>query len=120
MKFTRQFYNVTDDSFPGRREKGRSEFVPFVIDDASAGEDDMADFVPKPLYTKKELQSFRDKNMRDGMFVTDEQTVESMEDLEKLLFLWQDTVSLDGEITKNDGVSYSRLVISKSDSKREA
>lgn len=46
----------------------------------------MADFVPKPLYTKKELQSFRDKNMRDGMFVTDEQTVESMEDLEKLLF----------------------------------
>ena len=47
--------------------------------------------------------------MRDGMFVTDEQTVESMEDLEKLLFLWQeetnermgeDTVSLDGEITK--------------------
>ena len=80
----------------------------------------MADFVPKPLYTKKELQSFRDKNMRDGMFVTDEQTVESMEDLEKLLFLWQeetnermgeDTVSLDGEITKSDGVSYSRLVI---------
>lgn len=129
MKFTRQFYNVTDDSFPGRRERGRSEFVPFVIDDASAGEDDMADFVPKPLYTKKELQSFRDKNMRDGMFVTDEQTVESMEDLEKLLFLWQeetnermgeDTVSLDGEITKSDGVSYSRLVISKSDSKREA
>ena len=56
-------------------------------------------------------------------------TVESMEDLEKLLFLWQeetnermgeDTVSLDGEITKSDGVSYSRLVISKSDSKREA
>ena len=129
MKFTRQFYNVTDDSFPGRRERGRSEFVPFVIDDASAGEDDMADFVPKPLYTKKELQSFRDKNMRDGMFVTDEQTVEYVEDLEKLLFLWQeetnermseDTVSLDGEITKSDGVSYSRLVISKSNAKREA
>ena len=42
-----------------------------------------------------------------------------MEDLEKLLFLWQeetnarmgeDTVSLDGEITKSDGVSYSRPV----------
>lgn len=29
----------------------------------------------------------------------------------------EDTVSLDGEITKSDGVSYSRLVISKSDSK---
>ena len=35
MKFTRQFYNVTDDSFPGRTERGRSEFVPFVIDAAS-------------------------------------------------------------------------------------
>ena len=55
--------------------------------------------------------------------------MQSAEDLEKLLFLWQeetnermgeDTVSLDGEITKSDGVSYSRLVISKSDSKREA
>lgn len=29
-------------------------------------------------------------------------------------------MSLDGEITKSDGVSYSRLVISKSDYKREA
>ena len=124
MKFTRQFYNVTDDSFPGRRERGRSEFVPFVIDDASAGEDDMADFVPKPLYTKKELQSFRDKNMRDGMFVTDEQTVESMEDLEKLLFIWQeatqsrqeeDRILLQEEIHQKDGFSYTGFSIDETE-----
>ena len=81
---------------------------------------DMADFVPKPLYTKKELGSFRSKNTKNGRFVADEHTVQSIEDLEKLLFLWQeetnerlgdDTVSLDGEITKEDGVSYSKLVI---------
>ncbi len=121
MKFTAQFCNITDDSFPGRRERGGNEFVPFTIEDERRNEQDMADFVPKPLYTKKELQSFRNKNMRDGRFVTSEDTVESIEDLEKLLFLWQeeteerlgeDTVSLDGEITKDNGVTYSKLVIS--------
>ena len=121
MKFTAQFCNITDDSFPGRRERGNNEFVPFTIEDERRNEQDMADFVPKPLYTKKELQSFRNKNMRDGMFVASEDTVESIEDLEKLLFLWQeeteerlgeDTVSLDGEITKDNGVTYSKLVIS--------
>jgi hypothetical protein len=43
-----------------------------------------------------------------------------VEDLEKLLFLWQeeteerlaeDTVSVDGEIRSEDGLTYSRLVI---------
>ena len=80
----------------------------------------MADFVPKPLYTKKELQSFRDKNMRDGMFVTDEQTVESIEDLEKLLFIWQeatqsrqeeDRILLQEEIHQKDGFSYTGFSI---------
>lgn len=46
----------------------------------------MTDFVPKPLYTKKQLQEFRQKNTVDGRFVTDEQTIQSVEDLEKLLF----------------------------------
>ena len=48
---------VTDDSFPGRSETGRSEFVPFVIDDASAGEDDMADFVPKQMCIRDRFTS---------------------------------------------------------------
>ena len=120
MYFTKQFCNVTDDSFPGRREHSAGEFVPFVIEASGNAKGDMADFVPKPLYTKKELGSFRSKNTKDGRFVADEHTVQSIEDLEKLLFLWQeetnerlgdDTVSLDGEITKEDGVSYSKLVI---------
>ena len=72
----------------------------------------MTDFVPKPLYTRNELQSFRRKNTVDGIFVATEETVKSVEDLEKLLFLWQeeteerlaeDTVSVDGEIRSKDG-----------------
>lgn len=46
----------------------------------------MTDFVPKPLYTKKQLQEFRQKNTVDGRFVTDEQTIQSVEDLENCCF----------------------------------
>ena len=83
-------------------------------------EQHMSDFVPKPLYTRKELQSFRSKNTVNGNFVTTEQTVQSVEDLEKLLFLWQeeteerladDNVQVDGEIRSREGLTYSKLVI---------
>ena len=92
-----------------------------VLDDGTdAKEQHMTDFVPKPLYTRNELQSFRRKSTVDGIFVATEETVKSVEDLEKLLFLWQeeteerlaeDTVSVDGEIRSEDGLTYSRLVI---------
>ena len=81
----------------------------------------MADFVPKPLYTRKELQSFRRQNTVGGRFVTTEKTVQSVEDLEKLLFLWQeeteshtkeDRVSVVGEeLQSAEGFIYSKLVI---------
>lgn len=75
----------------------------------------MTDFVPKPLYTKKQLQEFRQKNIVDGRFVTDEQTIQSVEDLEKLLFLWQEetddtkqeeTVHIDGELKGEYGLFF--------------
>ena len=83
-------------------------------------ETQMTDFVPKPLYTKKQLQEFRQKNIVDGRFVTDEQTIQSVEDLEKLLFLWQEetddtkqeeTVHIDGELKGEYGFVFSKLVI---------
>lgn len=89
-------------------------------EEIDAREQHMTDFVPKPLYTRNELQSFRRKNTVGGVFVATEETVQSVEDLEKLLFLWQeeteerlaeDTVSVDGEIRSEDGLTYSRLVI---------
>lgn len=86
----------------------------------------MTDFVPKPLYTKKQLQEFRQKNIVDGRFVTDEQTIQSVEDLEKLLFLWQeetedtrqeDMVHIEGELKGEQGFVFSRLMI---DAKKES
>ena len=120
-RFSSQFKNITDNSFAGRRDRGDGAFAPVMLDEEiDAREQHMTDFVPKPLYTRNELQSFRRKNTVDGVFVATEETVQSVEDLEKLLFLWQeeteehlteDTVSVDGEIRSEDGLTYSRLVI---------
>ena len=122
MKFTSQFKNLTDDSLSSRRNRGDEEFAPVGLNqNEQAARQDMADFVPKPLYTRKELQSFRRQNTVDGRFVATEKTVQSVEDLEKLLFLWQeeteshtkeDRVSVVGEeLQSAEGFIYSKLVI---------
>ena len=121
MCFSSQFKNISDNSFSGRRDRGEGAFAPETLKSAETEtEQHMSDFVPKPLYTRKELQSFRSKNTVNGNFVTTEQTVQSVEDLEKLLFLWQeeteerlaeDNVQVDGEIRSREGMTYSKLVI---------
>jgi len=121
MKFTSQFKNVTDDSFSARRDREINEFMPEHLEnDDVKTEHDMAEFVPKPLYTKKELDSFKKANMSDGKFIADNTTVRSVEDLEKLMFVWQEetkesmennVVSIDGDITGEDGFTYSKLII---------
>lgn len=121
MKFTSQFKNITESSFSNRRERSSEAFVPMTLEKTEEKQDaNLMDFVPKPLYTKKQLNIFRDRNMVDGKFVTTENTVKSVEDLEKLLFLWQeetqiqkkeDTVLVEDEIHRMDGLTYSRLII---------
>ena len=58
--------------------------------------------------------------MKDGAFVTTKETVSSIEDLEKMMFLWQeitenqggeDVVNLGGEFTSPDGYTFSELTI---------
>lgn len=80
-----QFKNITDRSFYNRKNAEDAGFHPIAMEKHNE-ETQMTDFVPKPLYTKKQLQEFRQKNIVDGRFVTDEQTIQSVEDLEKLLF----------------------------------
>ncbi len=121
IRLTTQFKNITDSSFSARRDRGDNEFTPVVLEtEESAGKQVMTDFVPKPLYTRKQLAEFRNRNMQNGSFMATEDTVQSVEDLEKLLFLWQeetenrlgeDTVCVDGEIRGKDGFTYSKLVI---------
>ena len=77
-----QFKNITDRSFYNRKNAEDAGFHPIAMEKHNE-ETQMTDFVPKPLYTKKQLQEFRQKNIVDGRFVTDEQTIQSVEDLEK-------------------------------------
>ena len=76
--------------------------------------------MPKPRYTKKELRAFCDRNVKDGVFQTTPDTVQSVEDLEKMLFLWQevtgkqpkqDFVQLGRELQNKNGFTFSELCI---------
>lgn len=129
IRMTASFKNLTDDSFSARKERSSSEFVPMDLKEKeNQAPQDIADFIPKPLYTKHQLRSFREKNMVGDSFVATEQTVQSMEDLEKLLFLWQeetenhtleDNVSAAEEIHGTDGFTYSKLIIRCTKTKEE-
>lgn len=125
-----QFKNVTDNSFAVRRERGEEEFVPIALQKEENGKVlEITDFVPKPLYTKRELMQFYQENKKDGKFTAAEETVKNAEDLEKLMLLWQeetnerlreDHIVLDGEITGKNGFTYSRLIIEMEDGGKNA
>lgn len=118
---TTQFRTFRDNSLYNRKDSGDNEFAPVL---PKAGEEMQAqaleDFVPKPLYTKKELGDFKQKSMKDGIFVTTRETVQSAEDLEKLLFLWQEiaetsedngSLQVKGELRSKEGFGFSELII---------
>lgn len=115
------FKNLNDSSLYNKRLKNENSFEPVAMQENDAAEaEDMTSFVPKPLYTKKQLDAFKRKNMQNGVFQTTKETVESIEDLEKLLFLWQDATSIreEGEnisvwedLHSESGFAFSRLVI---------
>lgn len=121
VKVSMPYKALTDDSLYKRRDSARPEFRPLEPEEKSEQEkQEIADFVPKPLYTRRQLRRFYEENSKDGVFTTTEQTVTSMEDLEKMMFLWQeatgnqseeDLVHLDGEFKNEDGFAFSKLTI---------
>lgn len=117
---TERFQVIKEKSFMRPRDGERAEFTPQRIETAEATGQNLEEFVVKPLYTQAELQAFREKNEVDGAFQVTEQTVQSVEDLEKLLFVWQEatevaTSALDIEIGEEfkteDGMQYSGFSI---------
>ncbi len=115
LKFSSQYFNLTDNSMYSKKVAVKAEFQPVAVPEEKTA--DMLDYIPKPLYTKRELQEFRYKNVKDGKFVADKDSITCVEDLEKLMFLWNEVVSeeqaealLEGEEEK-DGMRFSRLVI---------
>ena len=74
----------------------------------------------KPLYTQKELDAFKRKNQSGGVFRTTEDTVRTVEDLEKLFFIWQEAtetaqtekeITLGGEKKSGSGLRFTELEI---------
>lgn len=118
---TTQFRAFQDNSLYNRRDSGDDVFSPITAEDAETGkEPEIGDFVPKPLYTKKQLDAFKLKNMRDGVFTATRETVQSAEDLEKLLLLWQEIaqtsedntlVQVGKELRSEEGFTFSELII---------
>lgn len=125
IRMTSQYRVITEKSFYSRKEREKEEFQPSAVDGSQAEQAGaLEEFVLKPLYTKKEIDTFRKKNMKNGVFRASEHTVQSMEDLEKLFFVWQDATELSestqqitvGEdLDTEDGLRFSSLTIKESE-----
>ena len=85
MYVTAPFSIVGDASLYNRRPRLENQFVPLALQEEASSE--IADFVPKPLYTGRQLEEFRRRHTKNGVFQVLEDTVQSAEDLEKLLFI---------------------------------
>lgn len=122
MGLTERFRVVTERSMYRRRDTEKEEFTPqaVVMEEEHGGELD--GFVLKPLYTRQEIAEFRRKNEHDGYFRVTEATVSSVEDLEKLFFVWQeateiadeaDEIAIGRELKSTEGYRFSELTIRK-------
>lgn len=118
--FTNRLQVIKEKSFTRPKDVKKSEFTPQKVVKASEEKQDVENFVVKPLYTNAQLNAFRKKNEVDGVFCVTEHTVQNMEDLEKLLFVWQaftdetsDTfeIKIGENFETTDGMKYSKFSI---------
>lgn len=126
LSFSSPFYQMGERSLYQKRNVGEKVFAPKPVEKEKEELEDMTEFVPKPLYSGQELQEFRKKNTVDGRFMVTKDSIENMEDLEKLMLLWQqvtrdtregedDHITLGREISKelsdSHSVVYTQLII---------
>ena len=116
---TERLQTVKEKSFAWPRDGRKKEFIPQKIEESDDVQS-LEAFVVKPLYTKAELREFRNKNEVDGVFQVTEDTVHNIEDMEKLLFIWQDAtevaaneleIKIGKEFKTADGMQYSEFSI---------
>ena len=117
---TERFQVIKEKSFLRPRNGEKAEFTPQMIESAEEKGQNLEEFVVKPLYTEAELRAFREQNEVDGAFQVTEQTVQGVEDLEKLLFVWQEAtevaanaldIEIGEEFKTEDGMQYSGFSI---------
>lgn len=121
LTVTSQYRVITERSFYTRKDREKDVFQPAAVVETKAEQmGELDDFVLKPLYTRREIEEFRGRNLKDGVFQVTDRTVQSMEDLEKLFFVWQDATELSestqritvGEdLVTKDGMRFSSLTI---------
>lgn len=120
IQMTRSHRVMTADSLYQKKGKEKEAFTPAAVETEVKVDDQLDSFVLKPLYTQKELAEFKRNNQVNGVFRATKSTVQSVEDLEKLFFVWQEateTADGNGEITvgeneiQTQGMRYSSLEI---------
>lgn len=120
MQMTEPYRVMTEKSFFMHRGREKEAFQPQAVIKENVKDNELDEFVLKPLYTQQEIQKFRKKNEKDGVFRVTKETVQSLEDLEKLFFVWQETTEIsenDAEITvgqelgSEHGFKFSELMI---------
>lgn len=126
LRFSTPFTLFTEKGLYQKRGATEKQFTPKAVEMQLEEKENLTEFVPKPLYSVKELQEFREKNTSNGRFAVDETTVEKIEDLEKLMLLWQqftadteqdaeEKVTLGGNLKKTiegeNEVAFTQLVI---------
>lgn len=126
MKVTSQYRVITEKSFYSRKEREKEEFRPSAVAEAHAEHTKELDgFVLKPLYTRKEIEAFKRRSTKDGVFRVTQDTVQSMEDLEKLFFVWQEStersestqqITVGEDLTTEEGLRFSALTIKEPES----
>ena len=88
MGMTERFAVLKERSFAKPRDAKKKAFEPQELVKTGQSEEQLDEFVVKPLYTKAQIREFRRQNEVDGAFQVTKDTVHTVEDLEKLLFVW--------------------------------
>ena len=124
MRISTPYSVITEKSLYQHKEQSGREFQPAAVagDTVASGKEDLGDFVLKPLYTRKEIRDFRKKNEKNGVFHVDADSITSVEDLEKLFFVWQEAteraeeaasqkITVEEEQRTASGLTFSVLTI---------
>lgn len=122
LKLTEKSHVIKEKSFLRPRDMTKREFVPQKIENPVLTSSAIDDYVIKPLYTRAEIRKFRHKNEVDGVFKVSKDTVKTVQDLEKLLFVWQEAteiseknteIEIGEEFETSDGLKYSSFSIGR-------
>lgn len=121
LDVTSQYRVITEKSFYSRKDREKEMFQPAaVVEMKEEHVGELGDFVLKPLYTRREIDEFRRRSIKNGVFQVTGDTVQSMEDLEKLFFVWQDAtefsestqeIIVGEDLATKDGMRFSSLTI---------